>query len=262
MKNVVALLGSKRKLNTYSVLLKIKELLKKYDINVEILKLYDYDIKPCIGCEICVLKGDCVLKDNVSYIMEKIANADGIILASPVYLQQVSGKIKTFVDRTCSWYHRPVLASKPIFSVVTTKGSGLKATLKYLENVSSQWGAITAGCLGRKITNIHNPVRKAEVSNFINLINNPKLYSPTLNQLIGFEVQKALALHFKGIDIKHWKEKGWINKPYFYECKINPFKKMISGLIGSIIRSKMSDAMPVGKVLERQEIDKEKLSDK
>ena len=97
MKKVVALLGTKRKANTYKLLMQIKDLLAENNTELEIIELYKYDIKDCTGCDICVLKGECALKDDVHQIMDALSKANGIILASPVYLQQVSGKIKTFL---------------------------------------------------------------------------------------------------------------------------------------------------------------------
>lgn len=239
-KKVVALLGSKRKNNTYKLLLQIKDLLAENNTQLEIIELYKYDIKDCTGCDVCVLKGNCVLKDDVSQIMDTLSKADGIILASPVYLQQVSGKIKTFFDRTCSWYHRPVLTAKPVLCVATTKGSGLKATLSYMENVSSQWGAILAGSIGRTIFNLQKPITSKEISKFSLLLNTPKKYSPTLNQLIGFEVQKSLSQYLDGLDAEYWKKMNWMCKSYFYPCKINPLKRAVSGLVGYIIRQNMA----------------------
>lgn len=238
-KKVVALLGSKRKVNTYKLLLQIKDLLAENNTELEIIELYKYDIKDCIGCDICVLKGNCVLQDDVSLIMDTLSKSDGIILASPVYLQQVSGKMKTFFDRTCSWYHRPVLTAKPVLCVATTKGSGLKSTLSYMENVASQWGAILAGSIGRSIFNLQKPVTAKEISKFLLLLNTPQMYSPTLNQLIGFEVQKSLSQHLNGLDTEYWEKMNWMGKSYFYPCKINPLKRAVSGLGGHIIRQNM-----------------------
>ncbi|MEA5010241.1 MAG: flavodoxin family protein [Angelakisella sp.] len=251
-KKVVALLGSKRKVNTYKLLLQIKDLLSENNIELEIIELYTYDIKDCTGCDICVLKGNCVLKDDVYQIMDKLSKADGIILASPVYLQQVSGKMKTFFDRTCSWYHRPVLTAKPVLCVATTKGSGLKATLSYMENVASQWGAILAGSIGRSIFNLQKPVTSKEIFKFLLFFNNPQMYSPTLNQLIGFEVQKSLSHHLGGLDAEYWKMMNWMGKCYFYPCKVNPLKRAVSGLVGYIIRQNMSQSVTLESVIEQE----------
>ena len=103
MKKVVALHASRRKVNKYKLLLQLQQDLAGYDIEVEILSLYDYNLKDCIGCEKCILRGECIHQDDAQLLMDKMAAADGIILSSPVYLKQVSGKLKGFIDRTCKW---------------------------------------------------------------------------------------------------------------------------------------------------------------
>ena len=114
---VIAINSSNRKMNTYNIIFAVKQLLKNHDIDVEIINLFDFDIKTCIGCEQCLIKGECVLTDQVSDIMEKIKSCDGIILTSPVYMENVSGKLKTFIDRTCSWFHRPPIYGKPVLVI-------------------------------------------------------------------------------------------------------------------------------------------------
>ncbi len=240
-------------MNTYNLLIQIKELLANQDVELEILELYHYDIKDCIGCDCCILNGKCVLPDDVSQIMDTLTRADGIILASPVYLQQVSGKMKIFFGRTCRWYHRPELVGKPVLSVATTKGSGLKATLSYMENVAAQWGAITAGAVGRTIFTLQKPVSKKELTRFIRLLNAPCSYSPTLNQLIGFEVQKSLAQYLNGLDTAYWESHGWMNKPYFFHCKVNPGKRVISGTVGQIMRKNMGKGPALDAVQQQEQ---------
>ena len=102
MLKVIAINSSNRKMNTYDLIVQTKEILKNNNIDVEIVNLFEYEIKACIGCEHCLVKGGCVLKDDTFDIMQKIKSSDGIILTSPVYMENISGKLKTFVDRTCS----------------------------------------------------------------------------------------------------------------------------------------------------------------
>lgn len=239
MKKVVALLGSKRKKNTYRLLLEIKKILEENKIRMEIIELYRYDIQPCIGCDHCVCKGKCVLNDDTEKIMKYLLEADGIILASPVYLKTISGKLKLFLDRTCQWYHRPVLTAKPVLAVATTKGSGLKATLSYLEDIAIQWGAIAAGAVGRTIFTQNKQVSKKELSKFITLIYQPQTYSPTFKQLLDFEIQKSMALYLNGLDRQYWTERQWTDKKYFYRCRVNSFYCCITNAIGKIIRKKL-----------------------
>jgi multimeric flavodoxin WrbA len=73
---------------------------------VEIIRLMDLNIKPCTGCNACVVdifekagSGDCVLKDDFKFLDEKILEADGIIAASPIYEMSPTGYFKTLCDR-------------------------------------------------------------------------------------------------------------------------------------------------------------------
>ncbi|HON89799.1 MAG TPA: flavodoxin family protein [Spirochaetia bacterium] len=99
-KTVVALIGSKRKKNTYSLVTQIASVLKQHDIDTDLVFLYDNEIKDCVGCQACILGKRCALTDDAPSIREKLSKADGIILASPVYMCSISGRMKTFIDRT------------------------------------------------------------------------------------------------------------------------------------------------------------------
>jgi len=91
--------GSPRKGNTSNALYQIRDALPGIDF--EILHLKDLDFQQCKGCYACVLKGKskCMLKEDRNMILGKIAEADGLILASPVYSHMVSAMIKNFFER-------------------------------------------------------------------------------------------------------------------------------------------------------------------
>ncbi|WP_294352004.1 flavodoxin family protein [uncultured Clostridium sp.] len=73
---------------------------------VELVRLNDLNLKPCTGCNACVVSlldkasnGDCVLKDDFSFIENKIMECDGIILGSPIYEKGPTGLLKILADR-------------------------------------------------------------------------------------------------------------------------------------------------------------------
>lgn len=240
---VVAINSSKRKRFTYGLLCEIKEILNSEGIEVEIINLYDFDIKDCNGCEVCILKGKCTIKDDMDFLMEKLRSCDGVILSSPVYLRNVSGKLKTFVDRTCMWYHRPHLYGKPLLSVSTTKGSGLKFTLKYIEDVGVQWGMYPSGRIGRSIRNVDVPVSKGECSKFISSLRMSKCdHKPSFKSVIDFNVQKAMAKSLAELDKKYWQDNGFLNQSYFYKCRLNPLKKLCGDTVFKILDMAMKNA--------------------
>lgn len=227
MKNVLIINGSIRKKTTYSLLKKIESHFGEFE--VEFLNIKDYDIKPCTGCENCMRNGTCTINDEANIVLTKISDADGIIFGSPVYLRQLSGYLKVLFDRGCLWYHRSPLVGKPVFFVTTTQVTGSKATVKYLNDLSAQWGTINAGSISRNMFNIENKIEYKLLDNFKYYMNdiNKKKYEPTFKQIIEFNTQKVLAVNILTLDKKYWAEKGYIDKPYFYDCRINVFKRLI-----------------------------------
>ena len=71
---------------------------------VEYISLKGKDIKFCIGCLNCQTKGICVLKDDVAEIMEKVLVAEVIVYATPIYYYEMSGQMKTLLDRLNPMY--------------------------------------------------------------------------------------------------------------------------------------------------------------
>lgn len=99
-KNVLVISSTLRK-NGNSELL-AKEFLKGAQDagnNVEFITLQDKDIKFCKGCLACQKLGSCVIKDDSIEITEKMKNADVIAFASPIYYYEMSGQLKTMLDR-------------------------------------------------------------------------------------------------------------------------------------------------------------------
>lgn len=68
---------------------------------VELFFVHKLDVKPCMGDKGCWLKtpGQCVQKDDMNVLYPKLAGADIIVLATPVYLDGMTGTMKTLVDR-------------------------------------------------------------------------------------------------------------------------------------------------------------------
>jgi multimeric flavodoxin WrbA len=100
---VTAINGSPHKEgNSYHALARIGERLKDNGIDFEILQVGDKVIRGCIACGECGKRrdGGCVFKDDlVNEAVRKMADSDGIVLASPVYYSGVAGTMKSFLDR-------------------------------------------------------------------------------------------------------------------------------------------------------------------
>lgn len=66
---------------------------------VEFITLKDKRIEFCKGCLVCQKIGNCVIKDDVSKIMDKVIDADIIVWATPIYYYEMSGQMKVLIDR-------------------------------------------------------------------------------------------------------------------------------------------------------------------
>ncbi|HEX3001547.1 MAG TPA: flavodoxin family protein [Methanoregula sp.] len=100
---VVAFNGSARKDGNTAILVTtlLKEL-KKEKIETELIQLAGKKIRGCTACGKCFVNRDrkCVIgNDIVNECIEKMLDADGIILASPTYFADVSTEMKALIDR-------------------------------------------------------------------------------------------------------------------------------------------------------------------
>ena len=101
---VIGINGSARKDgNTANLINHVFEELKKEGIETELIQLSGKKIRGCLACRQCYVNKDkhCSVKsDDVNEIIDKMIEADGIILASPTYFANVSSEMKALIDRT------------------------------------------------------------------------------------------------------------------------------------------------------------------
>ncbi len=112
---------------------------------IEMIDLCDFRITPCTACEGCSFNGICVYEDDVPAILERMKEADGIVFASPVYIDNISGQMKIFFDRLADAIHYQVLAGKCGCSVATTHTSGGAEVVAYQDHVLNYLGVISVG---------------------------------------------------------------------------------------------------------------------
>lgn len=73
---------------------------------VEFVSLKDKNIAFCRGCLTCQKLGKCVIKDDAIEIADKMCEAEVIVWATPIYYYEMSGQMKTLIDRANSLYSR------------------------------------------------------------------------------------------------------------------------------------------------------------
>jgi multimeric flavodoxin WrbA len=138
MGTVIAINGSPRKKwNTAMLLEHALEGAASEGAETDLVHLYDLDYKGCTSCFACKLKdgksyGKCAMKDGLAPVLEKIADADALVLGSPIYFGIVTGEMRSFMERLLFpnlTYTRPPQSLAP---------RNIPAAFVYTMNVSEQ----------------------------------------------------------------------------------------------------------------------------
>lgn len=100
MMHILGIVGSPRvEGNTERVVAEALKAAEEDGAETELLRLADRDVKPCDACLSCRKTGECRIPDDFNPIFEKMFQADGIILASPVYFSSATPQMKALIDR-------------------------------------------------------------------------------------------------------------------------------------------------------------------
>ena len=84
---------------------------------VEKLRVAEKAIGFCRGCYGCRDSGVCVIRDDMAQILEKIIDADVLVLASPVYFYSIDAQLKALIDRTVARWTE--VKDKEFYYIVT-----------------------------------------------------------------------------------------------------------------------------------------------
>lgn len=162
---VVAFNGSpKSEGNTYTAIKIVAEELEKEGIEVEIIHTGNKAIRGCMACNGCSRNKNekCVIdNDEVNEWIQKMKEADGLILGSPVHYSGIAGTMKSFLDRAFYVAGNGMLRHKVGASVVAVRRSGGVATFEQLNHyinysemlmpTSSYWNVIHGTAPGEAI---------------------------------------------------------------------------------------------------------------
>ena len=123
---IVAIYGSpRRKGNTAALLKKAIEGARHAGADVEEIVLRDLKISPCLEIYGCLQAGECAIKDDFQMVRDKILQAQGLILASPVFFYSVSSHTKILMDRFQSLWVKKYWVDKIPKDQQTVKRRGL-----------------------------------------------------------------------------------------------------------------------------------------
>ena len=132
---VVSILGSPHKNgNTGQVLTWVEEEIRAAGHEVERVFLRDYTVEDCIACYECwkddQFTGCVVTGDDANSLLDRMAEGDALIFATPLYCWNMSARLHALIDRGISIVkgygtpdHRSRVEGKPTALVVTCGGS-------------------------------------------------------------------------------------------------------------------------------------------
>ncbi len=117
--------------NTAVALNEMEKVFTKNGVEVETLHIGNKAVRGCIACGSCYEKGKCVFDDDVNLAAPKFEQADGLVVASPVYYASANATLVAFLDRLFYSTHFDK-RMKVGASVVVARRGGLSATFDEL----------------------------------------------------------------------------------------------------------------------------------
>ena len=117
---IIAINGSPRKnWNTDTLLKKVLDGAASAGAETEMVCLYDLNFKGCRSCMACKLKKEprpnrCVLRDELTVVLDRVHEADAVVLGSPIYFSEVTGEMRSFFERFLLQYLNYDDYSKPL----------------------------------------------------------------------------------------------------------------------------------------------------
>lgn len=117
--------------STYTALHEMEKIFAEEGIETELLQIGKEEIRGCVACGGCRKKGSCVFDDAVNAAAEKFAQADGLVVGSPVYYASANATLIAFLDRL--FYSTGFDKTMKVgASVVSARRGGLSATFDEL----------------------------------------------------------------------------------------------------------------------------------
>ena len=219
---IILINASPRKMGvTAKVLHEFKNQLEGYeDTDANLYDLSDLRIDYCKGCCICYKTGECIINDDAKMLSKEISEADGLIIGSPTYASNVSGQLKTFIDRGRFGIGQ-VSTGKYTIPVITYENAAGGSALKILKKMFTIDGANNVGEMLVKLPFNQNPLDEKRIKQ-INKLSH-RLYNAIKTRAavpIVNRVFHAAALYFalrplakrKGNEYQgiteHWKKVG------------------------------------------------------
>jgi len=147
---IIGINGSPKgeKSQTRRLVMAVLEAARQTGADITFVDICGLEIKYCTACGTCYAKGECIHDDDFPALLEKMVDADGIVLGSPNYINSVTAQFKTMLDRMADSIHCQSFAGKYGCAVSTAGGSMADEVADYMNAVLVNLGATTVGRVG------------------------------------------------------------------------------------------------------------------
>ena len=207
----------KEKSKTFLLAKEVLQGLSEQGISLEVIHLLDCNINFCRHCEECHKKIlYCSIKDNTSIILKKMLEAEGIILATPNYINQVTASMKALFDRSAHFIHCKRLLGKYVAGVVSSGSGQNQEVLDYIQYYAHTCGGQYSGGVSAAAHALKDKLEEAYRlgEKLAGDIKEKKVFPEQM------EIIQAGKEHFKRIiqlrkdewqeEYQYWANKGWL----------------------------------------------------
>lgn len=253
---VLALIGSYRKAGNTARIARMVEARMRdraardnAALYFETVFLGDLDVRPCRGCRACFDRGEdaCPLKDDVASVRARIEAADALVLAGPVYVDDVGGLMKNLMDRLAYLCHRPALGGKYALALATVGGGSAGHALRTMYVALLTWGCHLVGRTGFKTgalasedeLRLLRPGADAAADRLYDAIVRKRNDNPSFVSLMAFRIQQLSwrRTPTDSYDGVYWRTRGWLESgcTYYRPHRANPVKVALARLAGAAL---------------------------
>jgi len=219
------------------------------EISFEEIRLKNENLPYCEGCYNCFVRGEehCHHAAKFQPIMQKIREADCLILTSPVYALNVSALVKGFFDLGAYNHHRPSFFAKKALVVSSTAGGFAKKACAYMRDELLIWGfnrIYTLPVIRMGATDLTPKMKVACRKMAKRLYNDTaggKLHSPALKQVFFYQLWRNMSKEDKtAADYAYWHKSELGSNVFAPMVKIGAgkwlFGKLVNGLFGLMVK--------------------------
>lgn len=221
------------------------------EIVTERVNLARLNLKTCLGCRACFDLGEekCPLHDELLPLRDRLRAADGYVIASPVYVEDVNSVMKNWIDRMAFTSHRPAFYGKTALLYITSGIGSSNHALRTMQTAFGTWAIKTLGgekyrlgasteaveIRSRYEAKIQRSARRLVCS----IQQQP--FRPSFYSLLAFTVQQVLwrgkEAYLNTYDYAFWQDAGWLERGrrYYDPAMARSPKALVARLLGKFI---------------------------